>query len=155
MNEYLLSVIGVVILASVLLAIIPEGKTTAMIKGTTKMACLLVVVSPIVQYLYARAKGDEKVGNAGIFFQESVIDEDLNFLQYNYEIRVRLLEQALQQELQELYLIEADITLEYEMGEELQVYTICVKPKNALKEDIKAEVCEYLEKKYCSEVLLE
>ena len=155
MKEYLFSVIGVVLLASVLLTIVPEGKTPAVIKGTTKMACLLVIVSPIVQYFYVQAKDEKKVDTVGMFFQESVIDEDVEFIQYNYEIRVRLMERALQQELQELYAIDAEITLRYELADTIQVTAICVKPTSVIKEDVKTAVSEYLEKKYCSEVLLE
>lgn len=155
MKEYLLSVVGIVLISSILLAVIPEGKTTGVIKGTAKMACLLVIVSPVIRYFCEREKIEKKVAIDGIFFQETVIDEDVDFIQYNYEIRVRLIEQALKKELQEVYAIDTEVMLEWELAESVRVSTIHIIPQCVIEEDIKIAVSEYLEQKYCSEVLLE
>ncbi len=164
MKEYLLSIIGIVLISSLLLSIIPEGKTASVIKGTTKMACLVVIISPIIGHFSSTVKGSKYGEKAGMFFQETVIEEDESFIQYYSEIRIRLAESAIETELFEQYQIKSEVILCWEVFElqsgsyEENIVKICsitVQSKDIMEEDMKKKVCEYLENKYCSEVLLE
>ena len=56
MNEYVLSVIGTVLIASVLTAILPEGKTSGIIKGITRLVCVVAIVAPVVSFCNLRKR---------------------------------------------------------------------------------------------------
>ena len=164
MKEYLLSIIGILLLSSLLLSIIPEGKTASVIKGTTKMACLVVILSPIIGYFSSTVKESRNGEKAGMFFQETVIEEDESFIQYYSEMRIHLAESAIEKELFALYQIEPNVILCWEVSEiqsgfsaenVIKICSIIVQPKDIMEENMKKKVCEYLENKYCSEVLLE
>lgn len=163
MKEYLLSVIGIVLFSTVLLAIVPEGKTSSAIKGVAKTACLLSIAAPVIQYFCAFTSGAKNVEAIKIFFEETVIDEDETFIQYYSEMRIRIAENALQNELEELYQIDAEVKISWQWQEEEAFYTdravkilsITLQPENVIEEGTLKVVCEYLKNKYCSEVLIE
>ena len=64
MNAYVLSVIGTVLISAVLTAIIPEGKTSKVIKGIARLACVLVIVTPIVQFFVKGADLEKMLSEA-------------------------------------------------------------------------------------------
>lgn len=96
MNEYLLSVIGVVLFSSVLLAILPSGKTSELIKAIARIGCLVTILAPIVQFFVA---GKEFEG----IFDESSIQTQTAFIQYCSEERIQEAEILLTNELQDKY----------------------------------------------------
>ena len=57
MSAYLLSIIGIVLLAAVLSAVLPGGKTGKFIKGMTKLACLAVILSPVLNFFRGGTDG--------------------------------------------------------------------------------------------------
>jgi hypothetical protein len=166
LSGYLLSVVGTVLLCAVLTAILPEGKTSGIIKGVTKLACLLAVIAPIPKFLQNYRPRDE-TGNTEItdtFFSESVIQTDKTFIQYYSERRIELAERALKSELQEKFGYEIDVEMEWTYYTEnaLSVYEdseilitkIKLSGKNC-DEEAKMSVAAYVSKHYCSEVLIE
>ena len=164
MKEYLLSIIGIVLISSILLAIMPDGKTASVIKGTTKLSCLLVIISPIIGYFDSNIRNSNNAEKAGNFFQETVIDEDESFIQYYSEKRIYLAEIALEEELFEHFQVNTKVTLCWEIldfqmdaysGNNIKVCSIAVNSKDGMEDSMKKKVCEYLENKYCSEVLIE
>ena len=160
MKEYLLSIIGIVLISSILLAIMPDGKTASVIKGTTKLSCLLVIISPIIGYFDSNIRNSNNAEKAGNFFQETVIDEDKSFIQYYSERRIYLAEIALEEELFERFQVNTKVTLCWEIlgaysGNNIKVCSIAVNSKDGMEDSMKKKVCEYLENKYCSEVLIE
>ena len=99
-----------------------------------------------------------------IFFQETVIDEDESFIQYYSEKRIYLAEIALEEELFERFQVNTKVTLCWEIldlqmdaysGNNIKVCSITVNSKDGMEDSMKKKVCEYLENKYCSEVLIE
>lgn len=152
MNAYLLAVIGTILLAAVLTAIVPEGKTASVIKGMTKLVCLLVIVSPVLQYL---RKDEEKTGD-GDFFSQFVIETDESFIKYYSEMRVRSTETELETELREEFGVTCEVAIAWEYEEEkIRVTQICVRTAEKCDEEVKRLMCDYLTENYCSEVLLE
>ncbi len=83
MNEYILSVVGVVLVSALLTAILPEGKTNGLIKSVAKVACVFTIVAPIINYF----GGDKNSKNEEIF-SETVINSELNFIDYCSKISV-------------------------------------------------------------------
>lgn len=165
MNGYLLSVIGTILLSAILTAIVPEGKTSATIKGIAKLACLLVIISPILKYLQT---GDTESSdeNSEIFFSETVIRTDEDFIKYYSEMRIRFTEEDIETELAEEFSVACDVTLEwsYETDEngteicetdKIRITKMLVRTENVLKEEEKTPMWDYLTKNYCSEVLIE
>lgn len=166
MNGYLLSIVGTVLLCAVLTAILPEGKTSGMIKGIAKLACLLAIVAPIPKWFQGYHSRDETTveKNDGNFLGESVIQTDKSFIQYYSERRIELAERALEEELNEKFDCETSVECVWGYHQEavfsvyddweIQINQIKIDCKN-WNEETKMSVVEYVSKHYCSEVLIE
>ena len=152
MNGYLLSVIGTVLLAALLTAIAPEGKTSGAIKAIAKSACLLAIVAPIPSYLNS-GNSDEKSTQSQTIFSQTVIETDEDFIKYYSEMRIRATAQALERELKEKFSVQTSVELQwsYELSE-IQIRKIIVKTQNG---EQNTAMREYLTKNYCSEVMIE
>ncbi len=152
MNGYLLSVIGTVLFAALLTAIVPEGKTSGLVKAIAKSACLLAIVAPIPSYLHSE-NFDKKNTDSQTIFSQTVIETDEDFIKYYSEMRIRATKQALERELKEKFSVETSVELNwtYELGE-IKITKIIVKMKNG---EENTAMWEYLTKYYCSEVMIE
>ncbi len=165
MNEYLLSVIGTVLLCTLLTAIMPEGKSTAVIKGIARLVCVLTIISPVLRFFKSGSIEDIIQGNEGIFFEESVIEKETAFIQYYSEMRVRETESSLEKEIGERYSLEVSVALIWELEEEafadayalqnLRIRQIRVLLPEKTNEEVRREIFAYLTENYRSEVLLE
>lgn len=163
MNAYVLSVIGTVLISAVLTAIIPEGKTSKVIKGIARLACVLVIVTPIVQFFVKGADLDLDFSQG--IFTESVIQEDESFIQYCSEARIACVENALEEELNEKYGIKTQVALSWEMvtdkyarlysEEKIKITEIYIKCEEKQSEEVIKSMREYITKTYCSEVRIE
>ncbi len=161
MNGYLLSVMGTVLLCSLLTAIAPEGKTSSVIKGIARLACVLTIVAPAIRFFGGGIVGE----NGEEIFGESVISTDESFIQYYSEKRVEETEQALATELERLYAPVDAVRIEWSVEKEkfgkiyeteyIKVQRIYVDLPEEISEEVKEEMCIYLTKNYCSEVLIE
>lgn len=156
MNGYLLCVIGTVLVCSILTAIAPEGKTSAVIKGVARLACILAIIAPVLNFLKT---GDVSVFNdknsQEIFLQEG-IEGQAAFIQYYSEMRVEQTQQALQAEVKEKYGLDVAVTLVWSQEEEqIRIDEIRLKLLKTTDEEVIKQVWEYLTKNYCSEVLIE
>ncbi|MBQ7369212.1 MAG: hypothetical protein IJW60_05850 [Clostridia bacterium] len=155
MNGYLLSVFGTVLLSAILTAVLPEGKTSGVIKAVAKSVCLLAIVAPIPNYLLS-GNFDEKNGNLQTIFPQTVIQTDEDFIKYYSEMRVRITELALEKELEDKFNVETSVKFDFEYAEdEIKIVSVHVKTKTEEREEDKAVMWEYLTKNYCSEVMIE
>ena len=120
MNSYLYSIIGIVLIGAVLIALHPEGKTSAMIRHMTKLACLLVIISPILQFFTKRetVNGHQTFQE---FFYDSVIEIDDNFIQYYSENTITNIEEKLEQELFEKYNLQLSVSIKWEYVQEAEM----------------------------------
>ncbi len=84
MKEYILSVAGIVLIASALTLIAPAGKTGNFIKGTVRLLILLVMLSPVLKF----AGGEE------LFRGEELPAEDASY----YAACARLMERRDEEE---------------------------------------------------------
>lgn len=156
MNEYLLSIVGTVLLSAILTAILPDGKTSGLIKGVTRLACTLVIISPIVTLFQSETGSFLETKKSDDIFSQSVIDAEQTFIHYYSELRVRETEKALAREIAEKQEIEVTVSLEWtrEM-EDIRIDKICVKTYKQEDEEVLKRVWEHLTENYCSEVLIE
>lgn len=167
MSGYLLSIVGTVLLSAILTAIIPNGKTSAMIKNVAKLACLLVIVSPLLGIFQSFSDGEDTGEffdeNRESFFLKTVIQTDEDFIKYYCNMRIENAETALESQLESEYALCGNVELSwaYEGDNELfeadkiKVTNIYIQTKNETSEEDKKRVWEYLTKNYCSEVLIE
>lgn len=164
MNGYLLSVIGTVLLSAILTAIVPEGKTSSAIKGVAKLACVLAIVAPVLEFFQG---GSAELGGkktSQLIFSESVIQTDEEFIKYYSEMRIRETEKTLEAELVEKYGVETSITLEWTREREtvdgryesdtIRITRIRIRIDDETQE-VGQMIADYVKKNYCSEVLLE
>lgn len=152
MNGYLLTVIGTVLIAALLTAIAPDGKTSGLIKAIAKSACLLAIVAPIPSYLNS-GNSDEKNGDLQTIFSQTVIETDEDFIKYYSEMRIRATAQALEAELKEKFSVMASVELEWtNESDEIKITKIIVRTENG---EANTAMWEYLTKNYCSEVMIE
>ena len=107
MSEYLLGIIGTVLFSAILMAILPNGKTSSMIKSVARLACLVVVLSPLVGFF----KEGEVFGDN---FLKTGIRTDKNFIEYCSKISIENAENALEQHLKERYGREFEVTFLWE-----------------------------------------
>ena len=149
MKEYLIAVIGTVLLCAVLTAIVPSGKTAGVIKGMAKLACLMAIVAPIPAFL----KGEKSWGKN---LNENVLQTDDTFIKYYSIMRIAQAEVALRQELYDKFSVEATVTLQAKTDSAvLEIQAITVAIVDEISKEVQSDMCEYLTKTYCSEVLIE
>lgn len=165
MNEYLLSIIGIVLLSAVFTGILPEGKTAGLIKSVMRMACILAIISPIITFFRGEVFTTSGINNSKQFFSEVVIEMDSSFIHYNSEMRIAETENAIEQELFNRFLMQTDVKLLWEAQTEkvgkteaadiIKITQIRVKVIEQQEEEGIRQMWEYLMKNYCSEVLIE
>ena len=97
MREYLLSIVGIVFISGILNAILPEGKTSGIVKSTAKLCCLLVILAPVAEFV---TKGGEIDKIFSDFLGESVIQTDQAFINYSSGKRIDEAESLLKEEIE-------------------------------------------------------
>ena len=162
MSEYLLCMIGTVLLSAILVAILPNGKTMGIIRAITRLVCVLAIIFPILHFFQTGEMPDYKK-NPDIFSQTS-IDMDNKFIKYYSEKRIRQTQEAVVQELLEKYNAQTNVLFDWEYQEFVNgkytedlicVTKINVRCSNQIDEEVKLKMWEYLTTNYCSEVLIE
>ncbi len=154
-SGYLLSVIGVVLISAVLTALTPNGKTAGLIKTLTRLACILIIISPIPNFLKGKTDGSSIFEN---FLGNSVIETDEAFIEYYRKLRVESAEEKLEQELLEKYDEACVVSLIWQADDEtgdIQILAVRVTTETPLETEVKREMSQYISKNYCSEVLIE
>ncbi|MBQ4052808.1 MAG: hypothetical protein IJD33_00545 [Clostridia bacterium] len=150
MSGYLLSVIGIVLFSSILIAVLPNGKTADMIRGITRIACVITMLSPVV-YFFVDG------GNFDGFFGEKGIETEAAFIQYCSEERIEQAEILLQKELSEKYDGIHKIEMQWESeaihfggytANGVKIVKIVVFVNQALSDHIEREIIEYLFNQY-------
>ena len=156
MNEYLLSIVGIVLLSAFLTVISPEGKTSGLIKAVTRLACTLAIVSPILQFFQSGNAAFTDIKKTGDIFSQSVIEAEESFIHYYSELRVRETELALENEIRQMHGLSVTVSLEWtQENEGVCIKKIYVKTGEEQEEEVLENMWEYLTENYCSEVLIE
>ena len=155
MSGYLLCVIGTVLLASLITAIAPEGKTSSSVKGVAKLVCLLAIISPVLRFLQTGSLDVFIDKNGQEIFSQEGIEAEETFIQYYSELRVQNAESSMKKELLERYALVCEVVFDWNMGSEIQIQRICVKTPKDTDEEVKKKMRLYLTEKYFSEVLIE
>jgi len=166
LNGYIVSIIGTVLVCSVLTAVLPQGKTTGVIKGMARLACVVAIIAPIPKYLGKWTSFDvnheKNPTQADINFSQQVIQTDDTFIKYYCEMRIRNTEAALKSEIENQFPIEVETNIDWRFTEEktvdsdqIQIVSITVKLLNSCNQETIEALTKYLTKNYCSEVIIE
>ena len=165
MREYLLSLIGVVLLSAILTGILPDGKASALIKSVMRMVCILSIISPILTFITSGSLSVASGKNSVTNFSETGIQLDGSFIHYYSEMRISETEKALEQELLGRFSVETSVKIAWEMVSEevgkntsievVKITQIRVEMIGRQEEDVIKRMWEYLTTSYCSEVLIE
>ncbi len=165
MSAYLLSVVGTVILCSVLTAILPEGKTAGLIKAIVRIACVLAIVAPVLTFFQKGTLSVNSDKKSQSIFSQSVIDGERAFIKYYSEMRVSQAEDGLEKELLKTYAVQATVAIEWELQSQeiaekynvdlIKITQIRVDTGGKAEKGVIENMSEYLTKNYCSEVLIE
>lgn len=161
MSEYLLTIIGTVLLSAIITAILPDGKTANTVKGVAKLVCVLAIVTPALGYLKTANISDSE--NPRNFFSETGIQADQDFIKYYCAMRVRNAETQIEEEMLDKFDVKCKATLTWTANEKsassvetsIAVTKISIEIKNDTDEEDVLAMWEYLTKNYCSEVLIE
>ena len=163
MSGYLLTVMGTVLLSSILTAIVPDGKTSGLIKSVARLACVVAIVAPILRF-FQTGSVETLMQNSKVFFLETGIESEGGFIQYYSERRVRESESLLKKELESLFTEVKSVTITWSLDEEvfsgttmknIKILQIYVQLNEQSNEEAIEDMWEYLTKNYCSEVLIE
>ena len=144
MSEYLLSIVGIVFLSAIVNAILPEGKTSGMVKSVLKLLCVLVILTPFAKIV--------QKGGAGIenYFSQSVIKIDENFIEYCSEKAISAAQTKIEEEIFQEFGQQSSVKLDWRysqvetQGGMMEIVYIYVQSS----EENQAEIQEYLCKKY-------
>ena len=165
MSGYLLSIIGVVLLSAILTSILPDGKTSGLIKSVMRMVCILAIIAPIFNFFRSGTLSLGENENSEMIFYETGIEIQSSFINYYSEMRIEETENALENELLEKYQTLAEVSLTWDIKEErlnkkyvfdaIHITQMHVKTMEQKDEEVLRNMWEYLTKNYCSEVLIE
>lgn len=164
MNGYVLTVMGTVLISSILTMLAPNGKCSSLIKNMTKLVCLVVLIAPIPNLLGEKNLFDgirgENTEQADVFLKDDSINVDEEFINYYCELRVRETQTALKKDILARFNVVADVILSWGFVDGtdvdgLKITKITVKIPQTVEEGIKKKMCTYLTDNYCSEVLIE
>ena len=165
MSEYLLSLIGIVLLSAILTGVLPEGKTAGLIKSVMRMVCILTIISPILTFFRSGAMSTSIWKNSNAILSNEVIETDATFIHYYSEMRISETKKALEEELSKAFNVNCEAELVWTTEPEsigknttievIKITQIRIKMMEQLEEEVIREMWEYLTKNYCSEVLIE
>ena len=155
MSDYLLSVVGIVFLSSMINAIIPEGKTSGMVKSVVKLLCILVILTPFAKIMQNDGLSLED------YFSKSVIKIDENFIEYCSEKTILTAQTQMEKEILDEFETQTSVRLEW-------VYDAADKENSAMQNRIKitciyieapienqSQIQEYLVQRYGCKVVME
>ena len=155
MSGYLLTVMGTVLVCSLITAITPDGKTSSSIKGVTKLVCILAIIAPILRFFQTDSIQTLIDKNRQGNFYEDVIEVDGEFIQYYSEMRIQQTEESLEEGLFERYAVPCAVRLEWSVEEEIRIERIVVALLENVGEEVKGDMRLFLVENYCEEVLIE
>ena len=163
MNKYALSVVGIVLLFSILLAVLPPGKSSSAIKGVIRLVCVLAIIAPIINFFLGGEWSANKIFSGG--FSESVISTDQEFIEYYSETRVQETEKSLAVELNKKYSVNVEVEIDWMLekesykeiyqGQNIKITSIRVVGLGANTGALRESMWLYLTENYCREVLIE
>lgn len=165
MSAYLLAIIGTVLFSALFTAILPDGKTSGLIKSIFRLVCVLAIIAPVLYFLSSGEWIMVNEEKKETFLGEEVIQANNQYIQYYSEMRICEAESAIEEEIFNKYGLKTNILLTWELEtsvvdnryemERIKITKICVITNKEEDEKTLKELWEYLKDNYCSEVIIE
>lgn len=153
MTEYLMKIMGMVLIAVVLTNLLPTGKTSAMIKNIVRLCIYLCILTPVFEFFLSLG-GNAKPTFLEIFtdyFSENVIVTDESYIKYCSEKSIQNAENGIEKKILEAY----GFTVEIELQASVETSSFEIKIEKGFldglgftNEEILVNVCKDLEKEY-------
>lgn len=126
MKEWILSIIGVVLLVSIFSLLTPSGRLNKIIKGIFSFIISLVIISPVLSYFTDT--------DVAFTYDFSDIAYDKLYLSYVAEESVNQKQQNCIKIAEELGISEAQVIIEYSVGQafEIQISGVTVNLRNSV-----------------------
>ena len=161
MTSYVLGIVGVIFVCAIITAILPEGKTAALIKGIARLACVLAILSPI--FVFFQSSNGTITEKLAIFFPKTVIQTDEEYIKYYSETRVALAETAIEKQLKTQYSVAVQVSIFWEQAKEngredsakLKITQIRIYTDGKQTQECVENMRAFIAENYCSEVLIE
>ena len=149
MTEYLLSIIGIVLISTILTNVLPSGKTSALIKNIVRLCLYLVILSPAYEFFQTELSEEEgKIFQN--YFSEEVIQTDGAYIDYCSEKSIEETENLLEKKLKTDYEIIASVTLVVS-GEEVSDSGVKIKTIQIFTENISEEMKNQIKTEFYEE----
>ncbi len=110
MTDYLLSIVGIVLISTILTNVLPPGKSATLIKNIVRLCLYLVILSPAYHFFQNELSNGEKNFFQN-YFSENVIQTDRDYIDYCSEKSIGETQRLLAQKLKEDYGIDADVLI--------------------------------------------
>lgn len=162
LSGYLLCIIGTTLVSSILLAILPEGKSSSMVKGMAKLVCIVSIVSPIPKLIgqetFLELFQSQTTEKNSQQFTESVINTDEVFIDYVSELRIENACWTIERQIYLKFDIECNVRVDCVILSEtakMQLNSIYLQSSSTINAKTAEEIIAYLKEIYLCEVQLE
>ena len=157
MSEYLLSVVGVAFLASIVNSVIPDGKTSGMVKTTMKMLCMVVILTPFAKIISKEPQSFEN------YFTQSSIKIDESYIEYCSEKAILVAQTQIEKELFHEFGVQAFVEIDWEYEHEdaktwtneIKISCVCVSLNENVSSKVQANISEYITNRYGCKAVIE
>ena len=153
MSQYLMKIIGIVLMAVVLVNLLPTGKTSVLIKNILRLCMYLSILTPAFNF-FLSLEGNDKLSFGEIFtdyFSESVIVTDESYINYCSEKSIETAENIIEKKVLEEYGINVEINLQASVeisSSQIKIERGFLDGLSYTKAEVLREICRNLETEY-------
>ena len=153
MSQYLMKIIGIVLMAVVLVNLLPTGKTSVLIKNILRLCMYLSILTPAFNF-FLSLEGNDKLSFGEIFtdyFSESVIVTDESYINYCSEKSIENAENIIKKKVLEEYGINVEINLQASVeisSSQIKIERGFLDGLSYTKAEVLREICRNLETEY-------
>ncbi len=138
MSGYLLALLGVIVIGVIVDVILPSGSTSKYISGMFALFVVLVIVSPIANWV----KRDFNISD---YFINTSITLDQKLLNSMYSSKVDAIKQDILTELENNGLLQVDIDIKYNVvADNIEIKQILVYLNNLVIKDFDTNINKYV-----------
>lgn len=152
MSEYLMKIMGIVLIAVILTNLLPTGKTSVLIKNNLRLCMYLCMLMPAFDF-FISLKENNPSSVSEIFtnyFSETVIPTDELYIKYCSEISVENAENCIEKKILEKYGVTSEVTLQSVITDsfEIKIEEGFLKVGNFTNDELLQEICKDLQNEY-------
>ena len=152
MSEYLMKIMGIVLISVLLTNLLPTGKTSVLIKNTLRLCTYLCILTPAFDF-FISLNGKSQPAFQEIFtdyFSETVIPTDESYIMYCSEKSIENAENCIEKTVFERYGERVEISLQAILTQsfEIKIEKAILKEVDFTSQDKLEQIRKDLEKEY-------